>query len=1124
MFSKFRSSLTLSLALIATAVVPSSAFALSGRLAINNGATYTRSRSVTAYSYVAGATRMSFSTGGAYSRWTAFRRRMSLTLPVGDGTKRVRGRYMSATRRVIYRSDTIVLDTRPPAGTFILNDDSSYSIVPTITTEASVTGANLMRFKVDAGSWGGWIAFSRTKRSYVLSSEGTHTVAAQFRDPAGNVLSQSPQVRIVLARTHLSGSIGEDTTLSAGAYVLDGNVTVEKGARLTILPAVCLLTPHELSGLTIDGRLDARGTRRDPTMLTTETAGPRGEGVAFSAESSGALTGVTFNGQRSALAVGSASVDVSGCGFFANQQGGRVAADADVKFTRNNFAGNTDYGLSFDSLHAAQGVDGEGRYSGNGGYNTILVKGGTVTSDTTLPAALVPYRLLAGIAVQDATLTISAGTTITADCGFLDVGDSLLPGRLVIAGTSTRPCLLTSTSDRSGGGSPGDWGGVALLSGSSASISHTTVRSAWAGVEVANDGAWPARITDCTLANNCYGIYAHLEPTTATAPILARNTITDNSEYGLFCEQLASYKNTSNTQTYLRNGHGNCIAFDRATPLDDNVTLFDAIGPAKIANVILSPATVTNGTLTLDSGVLLKLYWTLTTEATGCISSLGTTSAPVLITSAYDDSIGGHNADTVKTPAPGEWPGLSFRPSSTGTIRHTTIRYADKALSIANDGGVPVEVSDSSLYDNFYGIYSWLKPSPGTPPILQRNTITDNREYGFYFEELVSYGNATNTETYERNGHANCIAFAAADPMNGDVTLFDPIGPTKIAYVLLNAKQRVTDDATLTIDAGTVLKLDQNLRVGDEYGSSGNLLVNGTTESPVLITPLCDNSVGGQNTDDPGPPEYGDWFGISAYGHSTVSLQHAPLRYTPIAVGAADDSVVRLNFMSIRDAGTALVGGDQSSFEVTNTEIQNADTGAAFADSASARLESTKIHHVTMGIEGDGSPSVETTGVHIHDVDTGISAAGALGTSSIDMTATRIESAKTCVSLGGGFGLGGASLDCTGSSFAQSEVGVDMLSPPVAVRFDATTFESLSEVGFRALDYCGSRGTPWAPKMGHSEFKDNTLDIQGPPRFSCLDPGVPSPPCHPSSAEAVVGIQAADAAVTTTFGMVHLGP
>ncbi|GAI18252.1 unnamed protein product, partial [marine sediment metagenome] len=185
----------------------------SGSLSINGGATYTNSQSVTLTLSAEDAAQMHFSNDDvSWTSWESYATSKSWTLSSGDGKKTVYVEFKDSTGNVSKtHSDTIILDTTSPTGTFSINSGGDYTNSRSVTltfnassSSASLSLANaspsLMRFSNEDFVWTDWESYA-TSRSWTLSSEdGKKTVYVEFKDPAGNV-SKTYSGSIILHRT-----------------------------------------------------------------------------------------------------------------------------------------------------------------------------------------------------------------------------------------------------------------------------------------------------------------------------------------------------------------------------------------------------------------------------------------------------------------------------------------------------------------------------------------------------------------------------------------------------------------------------------------------------------------------------------------------------------------------------------------------------------------------------------------------------------------------------------------------------------------------------------------------------------------------------------------------------------
>ncbi|MCB1123932.1 MAG: LEPR-XLL domain-containing protein, partial [Verrucomicrobiae bacterium] len=86
----------------------------------------------------------------------------------------------------------------------------------------------------------------------------------------------------------------------------------------------------------------------------------------------------------------------------------------------------------------------------------------------------------------------------------------------------------------------------------------------------------------------------------------------------------------------------------------------------------------------------------------------------------------------------------------------------------------------------------------------------------------------------------------------------------------------VAEGVTLTIDPGTVIKLDQQRLIT----VNGTVLANGTNADPIYFTSTQDDTVGDDLTAGDGTPVPGHWYGlIFNDGSDASSLSNVELRY-----------------------------------------------------------------------------------------------------------------------------------------------------------------------------------------------------------------------------------------------------
>jgi hypothetical protein len=118
--------------------------------------------------------------------------------------------------------------------------------------------------------------------------------------------------------------------------------------------------------------------------------------------------------------------------------------------------------------------------------------------------------------------------------------------------------------------------------------------------------------------------------------------------------------------------------------------------------------------------------------------------------------------------------------------------------------------------------------------------------------------------------------------------------PSVAKVYVVTCQSTIPKSTTLTLAAGTIVKLADNTQQ-DQYGNptdggglsgTGTLVAKGTSSSPVTLTSLEDDSVGGDTNHDGAAtsPSDGAWRGIAV---NRLTLAHATVSYTSTLYGGA---------------------------------------------------------------------------------------------------------------------------------------------------------------------------------------------------------------------------------------------
>lgn len=191
-------------------------------------------------------------------------------------------------------------------------------------------------------------------------------------------------------------------------------------------------------------------------------------------------------------------------------------------------------------------------------------------------------------------------------------------------------------------------------------------------------------------------------------------------------------------------------------------------------------------------------------------------------------------------------------PSYTMPQQGSTVAYGNVFLSWQGDDQ---DIGDTLVYDVYFG-------TTASPPLVQSDITNNAYDLGglapntTYYWRIVakdSYGGITpnpEVSSFHTYDHEPVVFDS---PITSDTILTAADGP----YIFASGST-VSADATLTIEAGTIIKVQVMLRV------DGRVLAQGQSGNPIIITSLLDDRFGGDcnNDGDATVPASGDWAGI----------------------------------------------------------------------------------------------------------------------------------------------------------------------------------------------------------------------------------------------------------------------
>lgn len=384
-------------------------------------------------------------------------------------------------------------------------------------------------------------------------------------------------------------------------YLIDGDVTVNSGATMTVDPGVVVRFEGSDTDLTISGRLLANGTAAQPIFFTSIKDDAHGGDA----------------GNDGTTAPGPENWGGIVLGYDATQ------AASSLVNTVVTYGGSTTYGatrypilVNGRSQPTVTGVSLVGNRR-----NALALMTGTYANNLRLNVVGVPYLI-------DGDVTVNSGVTMTIDAGVTmrfegSDTDLIVNGRLLASGTAEQPVYFTSLRDDTRGGDagndgttspgPSNWGGVVL------NYDSTQPASSLVNVVVSYGGS------------TTYGAYSYpILVNGRTQPTVSAVSLLNNRRNALALM----------TGTYANNLRLNVVGVPYL--IDRDVTINAGV------------------TMTVDPGVVMRLEGDDSDlVVNGRLLANGTPEQPIAFTSLRDDARGGDvGNDGATAPGAGNWGGI----------------------------------------------------------------------------------------------------------------------------------------------------------------------------------------------------------------------------------------------------------------------------------------------------------------------------------------------------------------------------------------------------------------------------------------------------------------------------------
>jgi|GEM_PF-4226865 len=295
--------------------------------------------------------------------------------------------------------------------------------------------------------------------------------------------------------------------------------------------------------------------------------------------------------------------------------------------------------------------------------------------------------------------------------------------------------------------------------------------------------------------------------------------------------------------------------------------------------VITSDLTVGPGTtLTIEAGAIVKFTDICCDKRNlfveGTLNINGTAAQKVYFSSIYDDAIGGdtNNDGGNSQPRAGNWDNIVFKNGSHGISNYVEIRYP---------GGGAIVLDGSS-------------------PTLDHVTI----KHGSW---VAISALPTDTPTIT-NFAAEDVVLAGMEIRGGALTTNATWDQTGIVHIITN-DFTVGNGATLTIEAGVVVKFVDICCDKRNLFVEGTLNINGTAAQKVYFSSIYDDAIGGDTNNNGGnsQPRAGNWDNIAFKNGSHGTINYAEIRYPGGGAINLDGSSPTLDHVTVKHGSWAAI-------------------------------------------------------------------------------------------------------------------------------------------------------------------------------------------------------------------------
>lgn len=293
--------------------------------------------------------------------------------------------------------------------------------------------------------------------------------------------------------------------------------------------------------------------------------------------------------------------------------------------------------------------------------------------------------------------------------------------------------------------------------------------------------------------------------------------------------------------------------------------------------VVESNLTIPEGvTLTVDAGTIVKISSGASIFVMGGNLDInGSSSSRVIITSLADDSVGGDSGgDGITMGSPGDYSTAINAQSGSATVDYAIIRNGTRSALVGCGSLSPtVNLADSIINSTFV-----IQGCESGALSLLRNSFAVSLGEAIRADESDVSGIALsglNTNYFTGTGKSISIFLNSSKVSQGNTWIVSDAAGAILQLLQLNVA------GTLELEEGVIVKGYSGFNtkaINVAYG--GVLNVRGAPGSPVTLTSIHDDSIGGDTGGDgTSTPSGSDYtYGIWDAG-GTITLEHANIRY-----------------------------------------------------------------------------------------------------------------------------------------------------------------------------------------------------------------------------------------------------